>query len=202
MGVLAALLPAPAVRVVIDFRDAEGKRFVTTHWLPYSQTLGLNIAAGNADSLLLAAANALQAAIGGASNAQVQSVTVSESYGWNKGVGATGTDYENAEEKALLEFQNIATGDVVHTMLGSPAISVFLPGDRETVDPANALVTAIEGALNGGVGHTSVPYSSRDGIPAIAKGTGGSWAFTKGYLLRKRTRRKFEPGWATEVGGD
>lgn len=87
---------------------------------------------------------------------------------------ATAGDYDDAEDKLRMIFQDAAGGQ--HTYdFPSPLETIFLP-DKETPDPANALFLALKGAIQDNCTSTN----------------GLALTYLKGY--RTRSRRIKHPG--------
>lgn len=122
----------------------------------------------------LAGGAAIAAAIQAASQAGLETSWESV-LGAPVGAAAVG-NYQSVKMAAQLTYQT-ATGSILKVTLPAPAIGVFL-ADKRTIDPANALVIALNaaviGALSDGAGNAAVSYlggllqPSRNDLPPIA----------------------------------
>jgi hypothetical protein len=157
---LAVTLPQTA-----SFRDAKGqtatvKFFVHAADEPTALTDAQAIVTALADAALT------NAALQNAKGAYTTQPTVN-TYGTN-------AVYETIEDKAMLTFET-ASGAIHRYQVPAPVAAIFL-ADDETVDPANAKVTALTAAMIG-------KACSEDGV-LIASYIGG-------IRIRKKLKRKF-----------
>ena len=121
-----------------------------------------------------AGAGAIWTAVKAASQAAVQT-TWESLLGAGVGSAAAGT-YQSNKVSAQLTFQT-ASGSLLRLTIPAPSVGIFL-ADRQTVDPANALVIAIVaaaiGSLSDEAGNVAVSYVAgvlqpgRDDLPPVA----------------------------------
>jgi len=106
----------------------------------------------------LAGASAIWTAAQAASLAEVLQ-TWESPLGPTVGAAATG-NYQSNKMAASLTFQT-ASGSILRLTLPAPSLSVFL-ADGVTIDPANALITALVatciGSLSDGAGNVAIGY--------------------------------------------
>lgn len=150
-----------------SFADAKGRVGRVQMWVTYGN---LTDAATKV--------TALDGAIIGLSNGNAyRSGGVVGSFDGPPGYGATAV-YEDAEDKAVMTFQD-AMGAIHRYSIPAPKQAIFL-ADGETVNPANALVTAFTGAMTAASGTAFV--SSRSQIALTV--------FLGGFRQKRRMQRR------------
>ena len=97
------------------------------------------------------------------------------------GYGSGGA-VDNAEDSAVFSFQT-STGAIGKVSIPAPKSSIFL-GDNQTIDPANAAVTAFTAYML-----APTTAFSNNGIASTKSGAGFT-SFIGGVRVRRKTRRK------------
>lgn len=158
-------------RQSFGFRDAKGNTARMSFYIYYDSAEATN-AAGSIGSGLSSAVFALtNAAFANAYGPYAQVVTAS--YGTN-------ATFASVEDKAMLTFQAV-DGSLHRFNVPAPKSAIFL-SDAETVNPANALVLALQTALHATSGAAAA--STRGGVLF------GASSFIGGIRQRRKTRRK------------
>lgn len=158
-------------RQSFGFRDAKGNTARMNFYIYYDAAEATPAAAVVGSGLSSAVFNLSNAAFGGAYGPYGQIVVAA--YGTN-------STFASVEDKAMLTFQ-AADGSLHRFNVPAPKSAIFL-SDAETVNPANALVLALQTALH--ASSVSAAPSTRGGVLF------GATSFVGGIRQRRKTRRR------------
>lgn len=160
----------------ITFRDLRGHTGKVHWYIGYDPTVGAQVTGAHTIYATVATAiEAMTSALVVNATGVGGQILLPNSYG---GAGP----YANAETKARLTFLVSYTGGgqaLTHYDIPAPLIAMFL-SDKETINPANALVTAFVAAITTAVG----------GAAPTTRGNGVISTFVGGVLVRRKLQRK------------
>jgi len=185
--------PDYRVPVTFSWTDPEGKRGTTKSTLHVSDFTLVT------PDDLTAAATVLGTALVATTHAHLTHISIGIEVGVDYTLPTETGTFDSIEDKARLEWVD-ATGHPIIMKVPSPLAAIFVAGDDETVNPANLDVAGILTALNT---HSSGTASAGGGdIIWVSGANGVPTVYISGTRLRGKSRRKFRPGIATELGGN